>query len=105
MESASAEQQQAQNNFAQREPAAWRWVAPGSYHPLREVEPDHQADPSIGVHLVLQQSSQGQAQRQCLERQPGAIRAQRRQPQLPGKGEENQSQEAASGKPARGTHG
>ena len=81
--------------------AATAAVAPGPHHAFGEIEPDHQADPAVGVHAVAQQAGQRHAQRQHLQRQPGAARPQRRQPQLPGQAQHDQAQQAASGEPAR----
>ena len=80
-------------------------VAPGAHHAFGEIEPDQQADPAVGVHAVAQQAGQRDAQRQHLERQPGAARPQRRQPQLPGQAQHDQAQQAADGEPAGGVDG
>ena len=51
-----------------RQPAAARPVAPGAHHAFGEIEPHQQADPAVGVHAVLQQAGQRDAQRQHLQR-------------------------------------
>src|SRR5689334_10726597 len=66
---------------------------------------NHQADPAVGVHAVLENACQRNAQRQCLERKPRAAGAQRGQPQLPRQAQCDKREQAARGHPAGGGNG
>lgn len=70
MQSAGYKQQQAQCNLYQRQIVARGLVAPSAHDTFGEVQPDHQADPAVGVHAVFEQACQRNAQRQCFKYQP-----------------------------------
>ena len=100
MQGASGKQQQAQAHFQQGQIAARRRVTPAAHYALYKVQPDHQADPAVGVHAVFQNASHGNAQRQHLQGQPGSAGAQRSNPEFPGQPQSDQAQQAASSQPA-----
>ncbi len=76
-------------------------VAPGAHHAFGEIEPDHQADPAVGVHAVLRsRPASGMTSGSTFSASQRAARAQRRQPQLPGQAQHDEADEAAGRRPS-----
>ncbi len=89
---AGRKEQQAEQHLGQRQPEHDAARARRADHAFREVDPDQQAEPAIGVHAKFQDAGDAERQRQHLQRQRAV--AGRREPQLPGQAECDQRQQA-----------